>query len=284
MSTALVAPKEALAALTKGLEAARSRILAVIPPTMSVDRVLAVVQNEFARNPYLRECAPDSIVRGVVQAAELGLDLSPKLGQAFLIPRGKKKGGNWIKVAELQIGYKGILKKAYECDRILSVDAVPVHEGDRFEIHRGTHPDVLHDYAPSDERAKRPITCLYFAARLTPHEGNVWRVDDMAWSEIEAIRDRSDGYKAFRAGRSKSTPWVDNETEMARKTMLVRGLKTCPISDSFRSALEADADDYKGARATGDEKPSRAEDLKSKLGIPSAPTEIAEAEFEEGEP
>lgn len=276
MTGALIRNTDAAAELAKGLDLARARMVAVLPASMSPDRIIGVIQNEFQRNPRLRECTPPSIVRAVVQCAELGLDPSPKLGQAWFIGRSKKlrnvktRKEEWVQVCELQIGYKGILKKAYECERILSVDAVLVHEKDRFELQRGTHPDVLHEYGFQERGA---VIGAYFAARLTPAEGNVWRVDDMSLAQLLAIRDNSsDGWKAFQAHRTKSTPWKDHEGEMMRKTMLVRGLKTCPISDSFRAALEADADDMRAARAANAEgvQPNRGDELKAKLGVPEA--------------
>lgn len=269
------------------LEAARPRLAMLIPTTVGQDRVLAVIQNIVARDEKIRECTPSSVVRAVVQSAELGLDPSPKLGQVWFIPRSAKVRGTdrWEKICEMQIGYKGALKKAYECERILSVDAVPVHEADRFEIHRGTHPDILHEYKLGE---RGPILGCYFAARLTPHEGNVWRVDHMNLADLLAIRDRSDGWRAFKAGRIKSTPWDTDQEEMMRKVMLVRGLKTCPISDAFRAALEADADDFRSARRASTEPTTtgstRDADLKAKLGVTPAAVEVPDAEYEDVDP
>jgi recombination protein RecT len=277
MSSALIAPREAAAALARGLEQAKPRLLQLVPAAVA-DRAVAVVLNEFGRNPSLRECTPDSIVRAAVKCAELGLDPSPALRQAALVPRGKKVKGEWTKSCELQIMYAGWLRKAYESPRILAISVHVVHERDRFELHLGTHPDVLHEHGFGD---RGPVVGAYFAARLAPHEGNVWKVDSMPAAEILAIRDRSDGWRAFKAGRTKTNPWEEHEGEMMRKTMLTRGLKTCPLDDGARAALEADLDDYKQARADSREAPSRVDDLKSKLGV-SAPVTV-EATYEEDE-
>ncbi len=270
--SALVQTRQTGMKFAEMLDAARPRLAMVIPRDMSVDRVIGVILNEVGRNPKLKECDPGSVIRAVIQATELGLDLSPKLGQAFLIPRKKK--------CELQLGYKGVLKKAYECDRILSVSAVLVHQADKFSIQKGTDPKIVHVEAPGD---RGPVVSAYFAARLAPADANVWIVDDMSIGELLKIRDRSDGYKAS-VSYGFSSPWKTDEGEMCRKTMLVRGLKQAPISDSFRAALEADADDFKASRAAQQDAPAqgnRTSDLKSKLGVPEA----ADAEFEEeGEP
>jgi recombination protein RecT len=283
-STAIVRNTEQQTAFQRMLEDARPRMLAVVPHDMSVERLIGVANNIVARDERVRECTPASVVRAVVMCAELGLDPSPKLGQAWFIPRGvkDKRTGKYVKICELQMGYKGALKKAYECERILSVDAVIVHAADRFTLTRGTHPDVLHEVKFGD---RGPAVGAYFAARLAPADGNVWRVDEMSYADILGIRDRSDGWKAFKAGRIKTTPWSTDEEEMARKTILIRGLKTCPISDSFRRALEADADDMRAARAASVEQaPSRTDDLKAKLGVTPAAADVVEAEYEDVDP
>lgn len=279
VSGALVKNTEAQAHLVKLLDAAKSRLAALVPPGVSVERVNAITLNMFSRDPSLRECTPESIVRGVTQIVEWGLDPSPKMGQAFLIARNVKvRGKGYQRRAEAQLGYKGVLAKAYRNPRILSVSAVVVHERDQFDIERGTHPAVFHKYKPSEDRGKP--SGLYFASRLAPAEGDVWAVDEMTVDEVNAIRDRSDGYRAFKAGRIKSHPWDWAWSEMARKTMLVRGLKQCPIDDAFRAALEADPDDYRGVAAE-ERTSSRTDDLKSKLGV--TPSDVIDAEIEDEE-
>ena len=48
--------------------------------------------------------------------------------------------------------------------------------------------------------------------------------------EIHKIRDRSDGWRAFKGNKIRSTPWSEFEGEMARKTVLSRLLKRVPMS------------------------------------------------------
>jgi len=278
--SAIVHVRESAAELAGLLEKARPRLAQIIPSTMSVERIIGVIQNEFARNPRLRECDPPSVVRAVVHAAELGLDPSPRLGQVWFIPRRVNVRGKWIMRCEAQVGYKGWLKKTWDCARILSVSSVLVHERDEFRIQRGTTPVVHHVAAYANHGE---VIGAYFTARLTPHEGNVWLVDEMSVAEILGIRDRSDGWRAFQAGRIKSTPWKSDEGEMMRKTMLVRGLKHAPIDDAFRAALEGDADDMRMARAESEEGPSRVAEMKARLVAPGVVVAGDDAEVEEEE-
>lgn len=282
MSGAIVRNTESSAHLAKLLDQATPRLVALVPPGMSVERIKAVTMNVYARDPNVRECTPASVVQAIVQITEWGLDVSPKLGQAFIIPRNVKvRGGGWEKRAEAQLGYKGILAKAYRCERILSVNSVVVHEHDVFRISRGTTPSVQHSYQPSTTRGEP--SGLYFVARLTPATSEVWSVDEMSVADVNAIRDRSDGFRAFKAGRIKSHPWDWAWDEMARKTMLIRGLKQCPIDDGFRAALEKEPDDFRGVAA--EEGSSRAADIKARLGVPATVDtdgEEVEEEPEEG--
>jgi recombination protein RecT len=62
----------------------------------------------------------------------------------------------------------------------------------------------------------------------------------MSIREIHKIRDRSDGYKAFKKGSIKSTPWSDYEGEMCKKTVLSRLLKRVPMSADLVEFLRKD--------------------------------------------
>jgi recombination protein RecT len=301
MSSALVTVKGAAAELATQLEKARPRLEMILPRDMSADRVIGVANNLFQRDPYLRECEPTSIVRAVVQCAELGLDPSPKLGQAYFIPRSVKVKGlengrpveKWVKRCEMQIGYKGGLAKAYQSDRILSIDVEMVHEHDRFEIHRGTHPDVLHEYGLAADRGV--IVGGYCAARLGPADAvpPVWKVAHMTIAEINGIRDNADSYRKWKNATANGKkwhppPWETDYEEMCKKTILVRACKTLPVGDAFRAALEADADELRTQRKAAAESErggsAKAADLREKLGAPAQTDDVVDADFDEVDP
>ena len=73
----------------------------------------------------------------------------------------------------------------------------------------------------------------------------------MTTEQIDAIRDRSDGWKAFKHNRIKDTPWASSYDEMAKKTCLRRLLKRLPTSADLADALihegEQDQREYRGS-------------------------------------
>ena len=72
------------------LEQVRKALPAGMTPERAVRQTMTLIQN----NPGLLECTQVSILAGLIQTAELGLELSGPMGQAFLVPRhNRKKGG-----------------------------------------------------------------------------------------------------------------------------------------------------------------------------------------------
>ena len=61
----------------------------------------------------------------------------------------------------------------------------------------------------------------------------------MTLSEINDIRDRSESYKAFKAGKTKSCIWESDFGEMARKTVIKRIYKHLPKTEQSTQIEEA---------------------------------------------
>ena len=78
--------------------------------------------NQVALNPNLQKCTPQSIVRSLIQAAELGLTPSSSLGECYLVPFGTN--------CQLIIGYRGLIALARRSGEIVSISAGVIYEGD----------------------------------------------------------------------------------------------------------------------------------------------------------
>lgn len=211
------------------LEQARDRLDAALPRHLTPERVLQVVQTLYFRTPKLQECPPESIVMAVMQASELGLDLSPVMGEAYLIPRWNSKA----RVLECQFepGYKGLVKLARQSGDVGSIRAELVREDDPF-VYRYT-PDLELHHQPI-VGSEAPVIAVYAVAKL----GNGERLAAvLSAAEVEAIRGRSKS--------GDSGPWVTDWGEMAKKTAVKRLCKMLPRSLELATAIDADDASYR---------------------------------------
>src|SRR4029077_20861501 len=100
-----------------------------------------------------------------------------------------------------------------------------VYQSDTFRYILGDREEIIHEPHLGEDHGE-PIAA-YAIVRLT--NGGVQR-EVMTAQEINEIRDRSKAYKAFAAGKIKSTPWATDWAEMARKTVSKRIAKSLPRS------------------------------------------------------
>ena len=199
--------------------AVKEQIIAALPPAVrgriSPERMARVVMTAAQSNPRLLECDPTSILKGVLQAAALGLEPDGLLGQAYLVPR---KGQ-----ASLEVGYRGLILLARQSGEIRDLSAEVVRENDFFEWSLGLNRDLKHVPA---EGERGEITYAYAATHFT-NGGYAFEV--MSKAEIDAIRDKSPGKNAG--------PWRDHYSEMARKTAIRRLSKYLPLSVQQAAAV-----------------------------------------------
>lgn len=69
----------------------------------------------------LRECDPKTIVHAAIQSISLNLDLDKNLGFAYIVPYGK--------VAQFQIGYKGLIQLAMRSGQYKTMNVTEIKEG-----------------------------------------------------------------------------------------------------------------------------------------------------------
>ncbi|MFZ5692470.1 MAG: recombinase RecT [Pseudomonadota bacterium] len=138
---------------------------------------------------------------------------------------------------------RGLLKLAYQSGQIKSLVVEVVRDKDKF-THEPTNAKkpITHKVDHSKDRGE-PYA-VYALAELMSG-GIVHEVMNIA--DVNAIRDRSDAYRAFKANKIKSTPWATDWAEMARKTVFRRISKYLPSStdrDALHQAAERIDDDY----------------------------------------
>jgi recombination protein RecT len=185
-------------------------------------------------NDYLAKVAaenPDSLISAVQNIASVGLSLNPALKHAYLVPRGGK--------VCLDIGYKGLVHLAIDSGGIKYVQAELFLEKDGFEL-RGRGEEPKHHRNPFALN-RGEIMGAYAVAKTTDGD---FLTETMTAQEIYAIRDRTESYKAFVAGKSKSCPWSTDEGEMMKKTVIRRASKMWPMTNTgrFEKALQIQDD------------------------------------------
>lgn len=136
---------------------------------------------------------------------------------------------------------RGLLKLAHNSGEIKSLVVETVRDNDVFDYSptRAEEP-IIHKIDLKSVRGE--IYAVYAKAELKGG-GIVFEV--MTLEDVNRIRDRSDAWKAYKAGKIKSTPWHTDWSEMARKTVFRRLSKYLPSSsDRMQQAAERIDDDY----------------------------------------
>ncbi len=232
------------------LEEMKPTLAAILPKHITPERMVRIALQAVVAQPELLECSQNSILRGILQAAQLGLEIGGALGHAYLIPF-KGKDGN--KHAQFIPGYRGLVDLVRRTGEINSIATHLVYAKDKFTLEYGLDPILKHQpYLDGDPGEVR------FGYAIAHFRDNALQFEVMTRHQMDAIRSRS---KAANAG-----PWVTDTEEMYRKTVLRRLIKMLPTSPELRTAVEMDTRvDTEGAEATagdlyGIEIPSQLQD------------------------
>jgi recombination protein RecT len=208
-----------------------------LPAHITMEQVRDGVIKAISFNPKLLECSRHSIVNSALEAAELGLSVSPTLKLADILPVWSPNGS----VAQFRPRYQGYMKLARQSGEIADIYAHVVREGDDFDYALGLDKKLRHVPKVSGKGEIIAAYCVWVGKDGTKS------FDVMSRDELDNIRDRSEGYKAFLAKRIKSTPWESDHAEMCRKSAVRRASKYMPMStDPFLKAMALDE-----ARETG---------------------------------
>lgn len=204
-------------------------IQAMLPKHITPERLFKTMLVAANRNPTLLECTQASILETINRAAELGLDLSGTLGEAYPVPY-RNKG---VMQCQLIIGYRGLEKLAWQSGEVASIDAEVVCERDHFVFSKGIKPQLEWRPAMDGDRGK-PIGA-YAMVLIKGSEVPLMRF--MPTSDIEKIR--------AKATSGNSPAWKEHWSEMARKTALRRVMKDAPLStEKFVAAMEHEDRDF----------------------------------------
>jgi len=246
-------------------------IARALPKGFSAESFLRAAQTALLRNPQLNQCTAESFCGELLTLAQFGLTLNGR--DAHLVPYKDK--------AKLVIDYKGLLTLAYRSGDVDSVHADVVREGDLFTYSLGeitSHvPHFLRRDADKPEDAGE-VFAVYAMARMKTGSK---AFAAMSLDDVNAIRDNSPAWRAFRSGAMKDSPWNPvnpvSENEMRKKTAFRRLCKIIPMSPELQRAIDVDQEeeyrelDVTPTAAGGELKKAKLEPRK-KVEVEESPT------------
>lgn len=203
------------------LEQNKHVIAQALPKHMNPERLMRVAITSVTSNPALLECYVPTLIGGIIQCSQMGLEPNTVLGHAYLIPFKNAKKNR--KDAQVVIGYKGLIDLARRSGQIVSIAAHAVRENDTFEYEYGLTEKLRHVPA---EGERGTITHFYAVAHMKDG-GHAFEV--MTNAAVTKIRN---------SGNGKSNPvWSDHFEEMGRKTAIRRLAKYLPLSVEMATAV-----------------------------------------------
>jgi len=183
------------------------------------------IQNITA-NDYLFKIATSnrqSVINAVTNIAAIGISLNPAKKQAYLVPRDGR--------VCLDISYMGLMDLAIQSGSILWGQAELVHEADTFNLN-GFDKPPRHERNPF-AKDRGAFVGVYVVVKTSSAD---YLTTCMSIDEVYDIRNRSSAWKAW-VDKKRSCPWVTDEGEMIKKTVIKRAYKMWPKTDRLDTAV-----------------------------------------------
>lgn len=242
MSTAMTpAPKQTTAVtpfnrMKNWLESpsCQSAIAKALPRHMTPDRFLRVAVTAMMKTPKLVQCTRESMINCLLQLSQYGLE--PDGRNAHLIPFDVRRDGKVIRTdCTLILDYKGMVDLVMRTGLVSTISAEVVCDHDVFEYDRG-------QLLKHEINFRKPRGKAYAAYANIRFKDGSEKCEVMSQEEIYAIRDRSQGWIAFKRQYVKQSPWNPAdpyiEYEMWKKTAFRRVTKWIQLSVEIRGAVE----------------------------------------------
>ena len=175
----------------------------------------------------LRNCSPESIVNTAMQIVQIGLHPNKLFGQAYVVPY---KG-----VAQLQIGYKGLISLGYRNG--WKFRAVSVYACDRFKQNFGGIKDEIIFDPNYDERDETNASWVFVNLKGIL----VYAVDKQGAEFSEFVsKKKLEQLRTTSPNQNKeglSGTWANWAEEMYKAKAIKHVASRLPINDSLAEAL-----------------------------------------------
>lgn len=255
-------PVGSASGLKELLESRSEAIKTLASKYVTPDRLIKTALVAASRTPALYKCTKVSILQACMDAASLGVDLSPAKKHAAIVPFGQD--------ATLIPMYQGYIAIAWRSSQI-RINAAVVYQAELdarcFAYTLGTNPIINHAPldAVADEKGE-PIELgapvYFYAVAFYPDGFKQFVV--LSKREVDRVRN---------AAKAKAGPaWTNWYEEMGKKTAIRRLFKTLSMSDDMADLVDVD-DSNTGldesllinAEVTPEASEDRAADLAGKL-------------------
>ena len=175
----------------------------------------------------LRNCSPESIVNTAMQIVQIGLHPNKLFGQAYVVPY---KG-----IAQLQIGYKGLISLGYRNG--WKFRAVSVYACDRFKQNFGGIKDEIIFDPNYDERDETNASWVFANLKGVL----VYAVDKQGAEFSEFVsKKKLEQLRTTSPNQNKeglSGTWANWAEEMYKAKAIKHVASRLPINDSLAEAL-----------------------------------------------
>lgn len=193
--------------------------------TQFITSVLQIVNG----NQMLKSATPESVFNAAATAATLNLPINNNLGFAYIIPYSQKgDNGQYINVAQFQLGYKGFVQLAQRSGQFKTISACQVYEGQLIDENPLT--GFVFDW-----KAKKSDIVVGYAAYFGLLNG----FEKTLYMSAEQLKKH--GLKFSKTFAKGYGLWKDDFDSMALKTVLKLLLsKFAPLSVEMERAVISD--------------------------------------------
>ena len=227
-------------AILETLNAKRTPLGIAVPQTfraaLTVESIIQAVGLACERNERLAKSDPMTVYTAVLDIVRIGLDLSPMLQQAFLVPFWNKDRSCFE--CSAMIGQQGKIELAFRTGKYASIVTEVVHRHDDYEFDLARR-HLRHSFNP-DLADRGPGVFGYARAWLVgfdldgpPNFQEIMTAHDFGKIE-SASRKRNKG--------KLSPAYAEWRNEMWRRSALARMLKRAPKSVDLAEVLNREAE------------------------------------------
>ena len=197
--------------------------------TRFITSIVSAVNN----NPQLQECTNQSILSAALLGESLNLSPSPMLGYFYFVPFNDKNKG---KVAQFQIGYKGLIQLAIRSGQYKKINVMAIKKGE-LEYFDPLNEEIKVKLMVDDWDAREKAETVGYYAMFELVNGFK---KAMYWSK-EQMENHALTYSAGYKAKKGYTFWEKDFDAMAYKTMLRQLLSKWGImSTELMSAIDSD--------------------------------------------